>query len=247
MYKKKLIYGIITAREGSKSIPNKNIKLLNGKPLVFYPIQTSLKSKYIDKTFISTDGKKIATMAKKFKCQVPFLRPKKYSGDKSTDYEVFRHLSNWLQKKNILPDYFVHLRPTLPIRNIRLVDIAIKKIIDNKNYDSLRSLSVAKETPFKMWLKHKRLIKPVINSKKFKESHSVPRQILPITYWQNGYVDIFKATTVIKKKSMTGSKIMPFLIKEDIIDIDYIEDYRNLKKNFYKLKKSKKKKIRHPN
>ena len=82
MYKKKLIYGIITAREGSKSIPNKNIKLLKGKPLVSYPIQTSLKSIFIDKTFISTDGKKIAKIAKKYKCQVPFLRPKRYSGDK---------------------------------------------------------------------------------------------------------------------------------------------------------------------
>ena len=237
MYKKKLIYGIITAREGSKSIPNKNIKLLKGKPLVSYPIQTSLKSIFIDKTFISTDGKKIAKIAKKYKCQVPFLRPKRYSGDKSTDYEVFRHISNWFKKKNILPDYFVHLRPTLPIRKVKLIDLAIKKIIDNKNYDSLRSLSIAKETPFKMWLKYKKTINPVISSEKFKESHSVPRQMLPITYWQNGYVDIFKTSIIIKKKSMVGSKVMPFIIREDIADDDYIEDFKSLKKNYNKLKK----------
>ena len=247
MYKKKLIYGIITARAGSKSIPNKNIKLLNGKPLIYYPIQTSLRSNLIDKTLISTDSRRIAKIAKKYKCEVPFLRPKKFAGDKSTDYDVFKHISTWLKTKNILPDYFVHFRPTLPIRNVKLIDKAIKKFVDSKNYDSLRSLSIAKETPFKMWFKFKKLIKPVVSLKKIKESHSVPRQILPVSYWQNGYVDIIKASTIIKEKSMVGKNVMPFLIKEDIADIDYIEEYKNLKKNFFKLKKMKKKKLRHPN
>ena len=63
MYKNKLIYGIITARGGSKSIPNKNIKKINGKPLIYYSIATSLKSKLIDRTIMSTDSSKILSHA----------------------------------------------------------------------------------------------------------------------------------------------------------------------------------------
>ena len=72
MYKNKLIFGIITARGGSKSVPNKNIKKVNKRPLIYFSIKTSLNSKLIDKTLISTDSLKIAHVAKKYGCEVPF-------------------------------------------------------------------------------------------------------------------------------------------------------------------------------
>lgn len=246
MYKKKIIFGIITARSGSKSIKNKNLKLLGGKPLVFYPIKTSLDSKYIDRTLVTTDSNKIAKISIKYNCEVPFIRPKKYAQDLSTDYSVFKHLSVWLKSKKMLPDYFVHLRPTCPIRNAKLIDQAIKKFIDGKYFDSLKSIEVAKETPFKMWLKNQNQIKPVILLKKNKESHCLPRQILPITYWQNGYVDIYKCSNIVKKNSLCGTNVMPFLIKEAVFELDYPEDLRKLKANFKKKRKNQKT-FRHPN
>ena len=168
------------------------------------------------------------------------MRPKKYAGDKSTDYEVFKHLSKWLKKRKKLPNYFVHLRPTAPIRNAKIIDLAIKKIIDSSNYDSLRSLSISKQSPYKMWLKNKNSIKPVISFKNIKDSHSIPRQILPLSYWQNGYVDVIKSTTILTKRSICGKRIFPFIIKRKTFDIDYPEDLKKIRKNFKKLKLNKK-------
>ncbi len=246
MYKKKTIYGIITARGGSKSIPNKNIKKIDGKPLVFYSINTSLKSKLIDRTIITTDSKKIAKIAKNLKCEIPFLRPKKISGDFSTDFQVLEHLDKWLKKNDKVPDYYVHLRPTHPIRDQKVIDHAIKKIIQNKTFDSLRSFSISKETPYKTWVKKNKKFFPIIKLKKTSDSHSIPRQLLPVTYWQNGYIDIIKSTTISKKKSIVGKKILPFILKQDSYDIDYIEELNFLKKNFSKIKKFKNTLKRYP-
>ena len=246
MFKKKKIFAIITARGGSKSIPNKNIKKINGKPLVYYSIKAGLESRLIDRVILSTDSKKIMSISKKYNCETPFLRPRKFSGDKSTDFEVFNHLVGWLKKNDELPSYFVHLRPTHPIRDIKEIDKAIISIVKKPNYDSLRSLSVSKVTPFKMWIKKNDQITPVIKFKKFRESHSIPRQLLPVTYWQNGYVDIIKVDTIIKMKSMVGKKVMPFLVSKESHDIDYRNELKFIKKNFFKIKYSKKKILRTP-
>lgn len=246
MYKKKKIFAIITARGGSKSIPNKNIKKINGKPLVYYSIKTGLASKLIDRVIMSTDSKKIMSVGKKYNCETPFLRPRKFSGDKSTDLEVFNHLADWLKKNDELPSYFVHLRPTHPIRDINEIDKAIKSIVKKPDYDSLRSLSVSKETPFKMWIKKKNQVIPILKFKKLREYHSAPRQLLPVTYWQNGYVDIIKVDTIIKLKSMVGKKVMPFLVRKESRDIDYKDELKFINKNFFKIKYSKKKVFKRP-
>jgi len=86
----------------------------------------------------------------------------------------------------------------------------------------------------------------VIKLKKFKDAHSIPRQILPKTYWQNGYVDIIKESTISKKKSISGSKVMPFFINENSFDIDYFEELKFIRKNFSKIKKLKKDSRKYP-
>ena len=77
------ILSIIPARGNSKSIKLKNLALLNNKPLIYYSIKQSLKSKIINRTIVSTDNKKIAKIAMKYGAEVPFLRPKKISKDNS--------------------------------------------------------------------------------------------------------------------------------------------------------------------
>ena len=81
-----------------------------------------------------------------------------------------------------------------------------------------------------MWTKKNGQITPVIKFKQFRESHSVLRQLLPITYWQNGYVDIIKVDTIIKMKSMVGKKVMPFLVSKESHDIDYRNELKFIKK-----------------
>lgn len=92
LFKKKLIVAsvvaLIPARGGSKGIPGKNIKILNGKPLIAYTIEASLQSKSIERTIVSTDFKNIASISKKFGAEVPFLRPANLSGDDILDFPV---------------------------------------------------------------------------------------------------------------------------------------------------------------
>ena len=126
------IFSIIPARSGSKGIPGKNIKLLNGIPLIAFSIQASLKSENISRTIVSTDSEEIANIARKFGAEVPFLRPSAISGDNSTDFEFFIHAIEWFKtNEGKIPDYFVHLRPTTPLREPNVIDKAINYFINH--------------------------------------------------------------------------------------------------------------------
>ena len=92
MYKKNKILAIILARGGSKRLKNKNIRLINSKPLIYWTIKAAKQSNLIDDIVVSTDSKKIALICKKLKVFVPFLRPKKFSGDKSSSIEALQFI-----------------------------------------------------------------------------------------------------------------------------------------------------------
>ena len=85
------VLSVIPARGGSKSIPKKNIQILNGYPLIKYSIDYSLKSKLVTKTIVSTDDKKIADISIKYGAIVPFMRPKEFAKDHVQDLPVFIH------------------------------------------------------------------------------------------------------------------------------------------------------------
>ena len=85
------IVALIPARSGSKGVPNKNINLLNGEPVLSYSIMAALKSKLIDRVIVSTDSKEYAKIAKNYGAEVPFLRPSNISRDNATDLQFFNH------------------------------------------------------------------------------------------------------------------------------------------------------------
>ena len=223
MNNKKEILALIPARKGSKSIKNKNLISMLGKPLIYWSINLALNSKYITRTIVSTNSTKIQNISKYYGAESPFLRPEEISQDESLDIETFTHALNWLsENENYTPDLVVHLRPTGPARRVSEVDKAIRLMNKAEDADALRSVSVAKQTPYKMWFIGKDYLNPVINNDK--EYHSTPRQKLPKVFWQNGYVDIIRPKTILKKKSMVGKCCLGFEIKEDVLDIDYPED-----------------------
>ena len=92
------ILAITLARGGSKAVKNKNIKKINGKPLIFYTISEAKKSKYINDYIVSTDSIKIAKIAKKFGALTPFLRPKKFSTDKASSVDALIHATKFMEK-----------------------------------------------------------------------------------------------------------------------------------------------------
>lgn len=219
---KPAILALIPARGGSKSIPRKNLLPLLNQPLIAWSIQHAINSEHINRVIVSTDDEEIRDVAIEYGAEVPFIRPDELSQDLSTDLECFTHALNWLNEvEGYQPDLVVHLRPTGPARTIINIDRAISIFLENMECDSLRSVSLADQTPFKMWLHKKNRLHPAMQIDH--DLSSTPRQMLEKVYWQNGYIDIVRPKTILKLKSMTGKNVLPFIIN-NIKDIDYFHD-----------------------
>jgi CMP-N-acetylneuraminic acid synthetase len=219
------VLALIPARGGSKAIPRKNLLEILGKPLVAYSIGHALASRHVTRTIVSTDDPEIAAVAKTCGAEVPFIRPAEFAQDLSPDVDVFRHALEWLrQHERYRCDLVVHLRPTGPVRRVELIDKAIETILARPDADSLRSVSVPAETPYKMWRIVDGLLEPIVNLPGIVEPYCQPRQSLPEIFWQNGYVDIVRPRVVLDEGMMCGRKILPFVIDEPIFEIDYVEN-----------------------
>ena len=230
--KKYKIVSIIPARSGSKRIKDKNLKKINNKPLIYFSIKQSIDSKLINRTFVSTDSVKYQKIAKKYGAEAPFLRPKNISLNDSTDLECIKHLIKYLKKINYLPDYIVHLRPTYPFREKNLIDKCIKKLLKNRKFDSLRTITRFKINIEKLWYKKNKLIYNPIT--KYNQNHSVPKEKLKTTYAQSNCVDILNVTKTILKNSISGEKILGYEINH-FYDIDDISDLIKVRKAFKKI------------
>lgn len=223
------ILAVIPARGGSKGLPGKNIKPLLQHPLIAYSIKAAQDSKFINRIIVNTDSGEIAEAAKKYGAEIPFIRPEYLAEDDSTDFDVFAHQLIWFKEnENYVPDYIVQLRPTSPIRFSTWIDEAIEKLIDS-DADSIRIITESSVTPFKMWVINKNnddAMEPLLQLKEIKEPFNQPRQKLPVVYWQVGTLDVIRTSTITEKRSMSGDKILPYIIdKKYAIDIDDVTSF----------------------
>jgi N-acylneuraminate cytidylyltransferase len=218
------ILALIPARGGSKSIPRKNLLPIAGKPLIAYSIAHALGSRYVTRTIVSTDDAEIAQAARDAGAEVPFLRPSEFAQDFSPDLDVFRHALEWLRdRQGYHSELVVHLRPTGPVRRVAVIDRAIEVMLSKPEADSLRSVSLPTETPYKMWRVVGDCLEPLLRVPGMTESYCAPRQALPEVYWQNGYVDIVRPRVILEDGLMCGRTIAPFVIEEPIFEIDYAD------------------------
>lgn len=220
------ILSFIPARAGSRRVPNKNIKLLDGKPLIAYAIEAAKASKHIDRVVISTDSEEIAAIAKKYGAEVPFFRPENISRSESTEMQFFEHALNWfLINENYQPDLIVLLYPTSPFRKVESIDRAIELIMKHPEADSLRSVKLCAEHPYKMWVNEDGYLKPFVKGKE-PNTHTLSYQLLPTVYIQNASIYITRPATIRNKKSPTGDIILPFVMdEEESIDINNPIDF----------------------
>lgn len=218
------ILAIIPARSGSKSVPHKNIRPINGKPMLAYSIEHGKESKYINRIILSTDSKEYAEIGQQYGAEVPFLRPAQYATDTALDIEVFYHCLDFLQEnEGYRADIVVQLRPTYPIRSVKDIDAMIEVLIKNKDIDSVRSIAPAKEIPYKMWHKGEDgIITPVM--KDIKECYNMPRQELPKIYYQNACIDAVRGDVILDNYSMSGNKIYGYEMDKNY-DIDTEEEF----------------------
>jgi len=220
------VLALIPARGQSKGIPRKNLLPIAGRPLIAYSILQAQASQRVTRVVVSTDDPEIADVAREWGAEVPFLRPREYAEDLSPDLDVFRHALEWLERaEGYRPDLVVHLRPPGPVRRVELIDAAIDLLDAHPEADAVRSVSVARQTPYKMWrLAEGGYLEPMQRVPGVADCQSLPRQRLPTVYWQNGYVDVVRPRAVLEKSSMWGDRVVPLVIDESLLELDYPED-----------------------
>jgi CMP-N,N'-diacetyllegionaminic acid synthase len=220
------VLAIIPARSGSKSVPHKNLRPFRGKPLIAHSIGQALAARNVDRVIVSTDSPDYARIAREFGAEAPFLRPDAIAQDLSTDLDVFLHALDWLEaNEHYRPELCVHLRPTYPLRSVADVEGAVDLLRGRPDADSVRSVTPAPHTPYKMWRLDDAggLLRPLLESD-IPEAYNMARQALPPVYLQNAAVDVVRAEVVQQRRSMTGARILAYPMPE-IHDIDTEFDF----------------------
>ena len=218
---------VIPARGGSKSVPKKNIRLFQQFPLLSYSIAAAKLARSVDRVVVSTDSEEIAQISRLYGAETPFLRPTEYAQDNSPDIEFVKHAIQWLyEHEGRIPRYFVHLRPTSPLRNPEAIDKAIAQIKQDENATSLRSGNVCIHPPYKWFKKERTYLEPLMPGMTCDEAN-LPRQGFPTVYIPNGYVDILKTDFIIKTDLMHGDRMLIYETDE-IPDVDSELDLKKL-------------------
>ena len=220
---------LILARGGSKRVPGKNIRPLNGKPLIAYTIECAKASKWINRILVSTDAPAIAEIAEKEGAETPFLRPDSISGDDATELDAFRHALGWLgEHEGYKPDFIVKLFPTSPFRKTASVDGAIRLLMEHPEADSVRSVTFCTEHPYKMWQIEDGWLQSLIPmDQKPDQAHTLSYQVLPAVYIQNASIDVTRPQNIWEKASITGTRILPYVMEADeSIDINTRIDFK---------------------
>ncbi len=220
------ILALIPARGGSKGIPRKNIRSFAGYPLIAWSIAAAKQSELVTRVILSTDDEEIASVARQYGAETPFLRPEELAQDKTTDLPVFEHTLRWLEEnEGYRPEIMVQLRPTSPIRPKGMLDDAIRILLEHPDADCVRGVVPAGQNPFKMWRfdGDDKPMKPLLGVDGIAEPYNAPRQILPPVYWQTGHIDAIRVSTIRDKQSLTGDVIYPL-----VIDPRYTVDIANL-------------------
>ena len=224
------ILALIPARGGSKGIPRKNIRSFSGYPLIAWSIAAAQQSGAVTRTLVSTDDEEIASVARSFGAETPFLRPAELAQDETTDLPVFAHALEWLaENQGYRPEVVVQLRPTSPIRPPDCVDEAIRILLAHPDADSVRGVVPAGQNPHKMW----RLpggkdapMKNLLEVAGLAEPYNAPRQALPPVFWQTGHIDAIRPGTILEKGSMSGDMIYPLVIDPRYtVDLDNLYDW----------------------
>jgi|TARA_Y100000310_G_scaffold192840_1_gene192745 CMP-N-acetylneuraminic acid synthetase len=226
------IIAIIPARGGSKGIIRKNIKPLNGKPLISYTITAAKQSKHIGRVIVSTEDTEIKEVS--LNCGAEVIdRPTDLAQDNSPTLPVLQHTVQTLKDNNEKVKLIVLLQSTAQFQNTEEIDEAIEKVL-NGNWDSLISLSPVPKHFNPIWQKEindNGQVLNVSNSEPINDDKkSTRRQDLKQTYWKNGQIYIMTPETLMKQNSLFGERCTSYIINRDIVNIDTEEDWKQAEK-----------------
>ena len=217
----------IPARSGSKRVPDKNIKLLGGHPLLAYAVQAAVDCGIFDAVICVTDSEQYADIAHHYGAEVPFLRSAAISGDKSPDIEWVVWMLKMLKQQGSDYEIFSILRPTNPFRLSETICRAWELFNQDLGADSLRAVEKCKQHPGKMWVIHGKHMLPVMPfTNGTTPWHSSQYAALPAIYAQNASLEIAWSRIALQQNTIAGEIIIPFISKGlEGFDINEPEDW----------------------
>jgi len=180
---------------------------------------------------VSTDSQKYTEIAKQYGAEVPFIRPDKISIDTAIDRDFLIHSMNWFEEnENSVPEYWVHLRPTTPLRSIEIIDNAINEIMQDNNATSLRSGHKAPESPLKWFVKSNYYFRGLVDG----EDYNLPKEAFEQVYIPDGFVDVVKSSFVMNNKEIHGDRMIGFE-SPVCTEVDSVEEFEYIQ---YQLDKN---------
>lgn len=220
------VLGLIPARGGSKGVPRKNLKPLNGQSLIAYTIKAALASAALSKVVVSTDDEEIATESKKQGAEVPFIRPAHLAEDASPTIDTVVHALNYFREKGEQFDAVCLLQPTVPFRASESIDKSIEQFI-SANADSLISVRQIPHQFNPHWAFEESAESGMLQIATGEKEIISQRQKLPKSYFRDGSIYLTKATIIKEKKSLYGNRITYLENEgEPLINIDTPEDWK---------------------
>lgn len=217
------ILAIVPARGGSKRLPGKNIKILNGKPLIQWAIESALGVDDISRVMVSTDSQQIANVALESGAEVPFLRPDNLATDTSSSSVVIKHALDYYKDQGECFDFVLLLQPTSPIRNKKHIEQAIA-LLRSKNADAVVSVCECEHSP--LWTN---TLPENLSMDKFikDEIKHTRSQDLPLSYRLNGAIYLSKVSRFYEENTLfLSSNIYAYVMdSESSVDIDHELDF----------------------
>ncbi len=218
-----MVVGLIPARKGSKGVPNKNLRLVSGKPLIVHAIECGLQNEVIDHLIVSTDSKKIAAVARDSGAEVPFMRPKELATDEAPMLPVIEHAIIETEKHYAEQvDCLILIDPTAPLRSINDLTGAFE-LFRSGDCDAVVSGSVARRNPYFNMVQKKSTYYTLVNN----SSQMIGRrQDAPEVFDLNTIVFIYTRAAVMEQKSRIPEKTLLYEIPVDrAIDLDTELDF----------------------
>jgi len=201
---------------------------LGGHPLIGWSVRAAARSNRIDRVVVSTDSAVYAEIGKSYGAEVPFLRPPELASDLSPDLGFLQHAIGWFSEHHDrVPDFWVHLRPTTPLRDVAVIDSAISSILNDEDASALRSVHEMSESAYKAFELDGGRLKQVGTGSTALDSANAARQSFAKTFFANGYVDVIRTRLIREHGQMHGDRVRGF-VTPAVIEIDTLEDFEHL-------------------
>lgn len=214
---------IIPARSGSKGLKDKNIKELNGKPLMAYSIEAALQSGEFDTVHVSTDSELYADIGKKYGADVPFLRNSEMSSDTASTWDAVKYVLTEYEKSGKVFDTVTVLQPTSPLRTKEDIKGAFR-FFKEKKANMISSVCEMEHSP--LW---SNVLPDDLSMENFEDETLafLPRQSLPTYYRENGAIYIVRTIHLMESENIYKNGSYAYIMESShSVDIDSMIDFK---------------------